>query len=114
MFLYAGKRDQPYKKSVDGIEYYNANSERLILINTLSRLSRILYVEFTFRIDRIVKREGIDVVVFASPFYTGIKSKFIFPVWDLGHRTTNYPEAVKWYKRHGRDFMYKKMISREA
>lgn len=112
VFFYEGKYDGDERKIINGFEYYNVNFGHRLSLNLLSKISRALHVEMTFRLDKIMMDEGVDIVLFTSPFYTGIKAPFIFPVWDLGHRTTNYPEASTWYKKYGRDFLYRKMIFR--
>ena len=111
VFIYEGSRSEKYKKQIEGFSYCNINAGHWLSTVLLSNVSRALGIELTFRLEELMVEERIDILLFLSPFYTGIKSRYIFPVWDLGHRTTDYPEAAKWYKRYGRDFMYRKMLA---
>lgn len=112
VFLYEGSLFDPYKVKKGDHLYINVNHKKILTLKTLSRISRILGIELSFRLDKIVNKEDIQYIWFPSPFYTGISSPFIFTVWDLGHKTTSYPEVSKWYVVRARDFMYSRMLER--
>ncbi len=112
LFFYCGSRKEPYEKVIDGYHYYNLNHNHLVPLEFASKVTRILGIELTKRFDRIVKREGIDMVWFLSHFYAYTELPNLFTVWDLGHITTSFPEVNKWYIKRGREYMYRNMIRR--
>lgn len=112
IFLYSGSEKEPYRKEIDDFIYLNVNAGKRLSIDFLSKCSRVLCKELSFRLDRIADQEHIDLLWFTAPFYTGVTIPYIFPVWDLGHRTTTYPEVSRKYVIRARDFLYTQMLRR--
>lgn len=115
VFLYKGKNNSIYKSIINGYEYICINNccnlWHLIgngLVESLGGASNRF-----FGLDKIAKKEHIDMFYFAAPVLAPTSYPYIFTVWDLGHRTTPYFPEVAAGKEWGyREKMYNTMLPR--
>ena len=67
-----------------------------------------------YKLDRVAKREGIDLFYFAAPLFAQTSYPYIYTVWDLGHRTTLYFPEVSKEDWGCREKKYQSMLPRAS
>jgi hypothetical protein len=65
-----------------------------------------------YTLDKIAKKEQIDMFYFAAPLFARTSLPYIFTVWDLGHRTMLYSPEVSKEDWGYREKMYNTMLPR--
>ena len=114
VFLYISDKSNHYSTLINGYKF--------ICINNWCGISSLLLNGFIdsfgggsnrfFTLDKIAKKEQIDMFYFAAPLFARTSLPYIFTVWDLGHRTMLYSPEVSKEDWGYREKMYSTMLPR--
>lgn len=110
IFLYSDSSSFSRTMMKEGIEYINIHPKKTLGQKVARKLHPVRKI--LSDLDSIAIAELIDIFWFTLPVNADISFPYIFPVWDLGHRTVPYfPEVSRTgWKWEDRERLYKDML----
>ncbi|MBQ6566103.1 MAG: glycosyltransferase family 4 protein [Treponema sp.] len=113
ILLYCGGLFRCYETVVGGYRYLNIS--RISVFQKVAMFSMRIIFGFMIpdkRLNRIGKKESIDLFWLPTPVLFDMKYPYIYTVWDLGHRQTPwFPEVSRsGWLWEDRERMYQSML----